>query len=139
MTIYLITQGEYSDYSVKGVFDNKELAEAFIAKFSQADYRIEEYELNALAGRLNNPLTPFRVAMSQEGEVISITDGADIEDGEPRVNFSFDYSHKRELLYVFCWANDSEHAIKIANEKRLQLIAANRWGWAAYIGIKQKD
>lgn len=41
------------------------------------------------------------------------------------------YYHKEKNIISLCicvWAEDSKHAVKIANEKRIQLIALNRWG-----------
>ncbi len=33
----------------------------------------------------------------------------------------------RNMLRVITWAADHEHAVKIANEKRTQLLANNVW------------
>lgn len=31
-------------------------------------------------------------------------------------------------MNVYCYANDEQHAVKIANEKRTEILALNRWG-----------
>ena len=44
-TVYVVTAGEYSDYSISAVFDNRAAAEAYCA-LGLGDY-VEEYALNA--------------------------------------------------------------------------------------------
>jgi hypothetical protein len=36
--------------------------------------------------------------------------------------------NKELIMHMFCFANDEEHAIKIVNEKRAQIISMNKWG-----------
>ena len=44
MKIYVVTSGEYSNYSIEGIFSTKEKADAFVSKYS--DGGVEEYELD---------------------------------------------------------------------------------------------
>lgn len=49
-TVYLVTEGDYSDYHICGVFSTKELAEAYFANTARAkDFHIEEQTLDAPA------------------------------------------------------------------------------------------
>lgn len=51
MTIYIVTQGEYSDYGIKAVFTNKEQAMLYAALHNDDDYcpcMIEEYEADSV-------------------------------------------------------------------------------------------
>ena len=43
-TVYIVTDGDYSDYHIVAAFDDKKLAELFIEKIGAGD--IEEYQLN---------------------------------------------------------------------------------------------
>ena len=45
-----------------------------------------------------------------------------VEDEDFDVGFDI-----RKNMYISIFAKDETHAIKIANEKRVQLIAENRW------------
>lgn len=50
MTIYIVTQGEYSDYGIKAVFTNKEQAMLYAALHNDDYYEpcmVEEYEADA--------------------------------------------------------------------------------------------
>lgn len=111
--IYVITAGEYSDYCIIAVFDNKKLAEKFGGN-------IEVYELNAGYNRRG---FVYRVIMDRTG-------GSDIslflgnfkrgDLSKPRAMFNGKIS-------ILVRAKSGNHAAKIANEKRVQLIANNKW------------
>ena len=45
MTVYIVTSGEYSDYSIERVFSNKKAAEDYIEWRRPSYYRIEEYDM----------------------------------------------------------------------------------------------
>lgn len=44
MTVYIVTSGEYSDYTIQKVFSNKEAAERY-KKYHRCNDYIEEYEV----------------------------------------------------------------------------------------------
>lgn len=46
MTVYVVTSGEYSDYSINRVFSNRKAGEDYIEWRPNNYYRIEEYELD---------------------------------------------------------------------------------------------
>lgn len=53
--VYIITQGEYSDYHIVTVFDDKDKAEAFVEAYNkhkrseyEDDYCVETYKLNSI-------------------------------------------------------------------------------------------
>ena len=45
MTVYIVTSGEYSEYSIERVFSNKKAAEDYIEWRRPSSYRIEEYDM----------------------------------------------------------------------------------------------
>jgi hypothetical protein len=62
-TIYVVTTGCYSDYRIQAVFDDKPMAEAWVAEHNKDydkddDYaaRIEKYPLNEQAGYIRRNL-----------------------------------------------------------------------------------
>lgn len=92
---------------------------------SYEEFRIENYTLNPYQYELKNDYKPFFLRMTKEGNCIEINvkdsfTVLKIED----INVEFDI-HKN--MYISIFAKDETHAIKIANEKRVQLIAENRW------------
>lgn len=121
MNIYLVTDGEYSDYRVMCACSTKEKAK-YAKKFYVAEY-IEEYELDALP---DHPAGMFwySVQMDRDGNSRNIEpesgvygtssmDWCPYGDGET-VGFSM-------------WATNERHAVKVANERRAQLIASGEW------------
>ena len=124
-TIYVCTGGVYSDYDIYGVFDDKKLADAFAEKFAP-DCEVEEYPLNMFKEEIESGHDPYFVRMTKCGEAEEVKrcfDGFSYtgkEDGQMR----FDVSNG---MMLHCFARDKTHAIKIANERRAALIAANQW------------
>lgn len=124
--IYVVTCGEYSDYGIEAIFDNKELAEKFISCFEWYDWHqptVEEWELNPLKKEIKSGLNPFFVRMGKDGVTLDVHK---VEDFPSFIGLArFDFTNN---MYISCMAKDEKHAIKIANEKRLMLIAENKWG-----------
>lgn len=124
--IYLVTRGDYSDYTVTAVFTEKKLAKKYINSFKKSDYdefRIEVYVLNPHEEQLKKDYKPYFVRMAKDGNVKEI-DILKYHYNLDNLNIKFDINNNM-LLYIF--AKDEKHAVKIANEKRGQLIALNRW------------
>jgi len=114
---------ERSDYRISGVFDDKELAQKFVDTFSREyyDMGIEEWELNPYRIELGKNYKPYSLTMDKDGNSFDIEVNASAYIGETL--------WRRDGKMVFgCLAKDQKHAIKIANEKRTQLIANNKWG-----------
>jgi len=120
--IYVCTQGDYSDYHIAGVFDDEKLARKFAAHFH---CEVEEWPLNPFELELRNDYFPYFVRMSKDGKVIDVY--------REESDYGFQPDEKRYgpdihgNLYNKCWAKNKEHAIKITNEKRAQLLAMNQW------------
>ena len=124
--LYAVSSGKYSDYSVNAIFDDKSLAEKFIAMFSGGDYRIEEYELNPFLPVINSGKSPFSVIMRRDGTIESCDKEDSIfmlDSGDIPYCFRDD-----DTVFYRVFAKDNEHAIKIVNEKRTQFLASNMWG-----------
>lgn len=126
--VFLVTHGNYSDYKVCAVFTEKALAEKYINSFeenSYEDFRIENYILNPYNKELSNDYKPYFLRMTREGkctEIIIKDSSFGFESGD--IDFGFDINKN---MYISIFAKDEIHAIKIANEKRVQLLANNKW------------
>lgn len=121
-TIYVVTEGVYSEYSIIGVFDDKSLAEK-MASFSCNDGRVEEYTLNPFAPELSEGLSHFTVWMNRDGSLKYEAHAATpLQEANPSL-----YIYRTGEMCFSCFARDKEHAVKMANDRRLIEIAEGRW------------
>jgi hypothetical protein len=119
--IYIVTSGEYSDYHILGTFSTKEIAEDFIALLGEPEYserRIEEFELDFSEADYKGKKV-FLVRMAKNG------DTKEVVTTDSWHNSDFFDMNGHFGRYVI--ARDAQHAVKIANERRIQLIAMDRW------------
>lgn len=120
--VYLVTDGYYSDYRVRGVYSTMEKAEQAKLLYA-ADNDIEKYELDAVP---DSPpgLVPFVVTITSSGDVRNAyRESAD--QFSPRWHVTNWYGDPCGLFYM--WARDEQHAVKIANEWRAQIAALGLW------------
>lgn len=74
-TIYVVTSGEYSDYGINALFDDRAAAEAFIARFlphPADDGRIQEWIVNEHTGPMRRGETPWLAHFDPRGTLIAI-------------------------------------------------------------------
>lgn len=127
-TVYVVTSGSYSDYSINAVFSTREKAERYIdlfcAKNGYDEAGIEEWELDPYEKEMREGIRAYMVHMDEDGNVTSLRlSGAPIgESSFVRLPDNIaNYSGNR--FYGSIHARDEEHAVKIANERRLMLLA----------------
>ena len=120
--IYLVARGEYSDYTIEAVFDTIEEAEAYAIHFVEG--RVETFELNK---KDNYPQGKaiYYVYMTRDGEVIYChkcnPEYTQLKDWA--FLWSKPYETKQEaLLCRTFWTKSKEHAIKIVNDKRAEIL-----------------
>jgi len=146
--IYLVTQGDYSDYGVRGVFIDKALAEEYAAQISN-QWSTAIVETRPVMTELIAPIgyRGYIVTMDEDGntdralknEVFGIN-SANVEDTpeyypvypNPKTYISNPHYKTKYFTsgkYTFYIYTDKgeEGAIKIANERRVQMIANNTW------------
>ena len=126
-TIYICTSGEYSDYGINAVFDKKELAEEFCSRYGGYHRR---WELNPKGKELRLGYRVYVVTMNKDGDTVEARE----------TNFFADETtwgiRHDGLMYLTCWAKSDQHAVKIANEHRVQMIANNEWKPGTYFPKK---
>ena len=138
-TIYLLTEGSYSDYHIVAAFSTEEKAR-FAMEFLEGD--IEEFEIDnglpSLEDLKARGLHRFEVSMDWEGNTRSVTrlQGAhSARDclferidcyplGWKAPNQTWVSTHRYGLLGAVL-ARDEQHAVKIVNEWRTRAIAEN--------------
>lgn len=131
-TVYIVTEGSYSDYHIIAVFDSAKKAQDFIDAYVPGG-EIEKFELNPCELELREGWKYYCVEMERDGSAHVRTDGAlDYikEAMQNESNLVLRHSGNnvfRTALETYCLAKDEQHAIKIANERRAQLIASGEW------------
>lgn len=115
-TIYVLTEGDYSDYHIIGVYSTKELAEK--AKFVYPNSEIEEYSLDNVSQYPPGMRAWF---VNIENGKLNYTGQINPDTGVPSEH-SYDYG-ENDSYNVYCWATDEEHAQKIALDKYHQYQA----------------
>jgi len=123
--IYVVTEGEYSDYHIVGLYSSEETAAAAAQKCDGG--RVEEYELDGNADLVARGYWVYSVVMDIDGNTAQV-----YEYGAPGSVSSEGYIckwHSDETLHLSAkvCAKSKEHAVKIANDKRAQIIALGNW------------
>ena len=136
-TIYVVTQGHYSDYSIRGVFSTKEKAQEFIVFAEKTEnikwndkYEIEEHLINEFQTYIQR----IEKGYKYYDVYIDIDGNSRIYDKTKNIHYYeldeckvYKNSHNKKELCFNIWAKSEQHAVKIANEKRAQIVANNEW------------
>lgn len=130
--VYAVTSGSYSDYRINAIFSSRGRADAFMLAFPSRDYNdVEEYELDP-------PEADFVARGYSLWSVLMLRNGA-VEQAERLPNIpgvlaprilkrpqSAAYQGQC-ILQSSVWAKTRAHAILIANETRIRMIANGEW------------
>jgi hypothetical protein len=128
-TMYVLTTGCYSDYHIVGVFSTKEKAEAAKVdhNLTDGDGDVEEWGLDAVPEHPPG-LHHWCVRMDRDGNTLEARRrGNDSFPSWEWAPYGVGYSDKRGGVSFNMWAGDERHAVKIANEKRIGLLASGQW------------
>lgn len=132
--IYIITAGKYSDYHIVGVAESKEVADELLSKYNGLESpSIEEYKINSKNDILEiQNKNYYIVRMDREGNSDSEEWEGCYTDIDKEIELSylgrFSKIHPNTpAMIMYVWANNLTHAVKIANEKRVQMIASGLW------------
>lgn len=116
--VYLVTDGAYSDYRVLGIFSTR--ARANRAKTLYNAYNdIDVIELDEVPNKPRG-LLPYGVRIRYENSDVIGVDRMSVERFDTGWIY-FTYHTQHFSFHV--WAKNEEHAIKIAAEKRAQVLA----------------
>jgi hypothetical protein len=129
--IYIITEGSYSDYHIVGVAEDRESAELLMEKWCADD--IEEFNINTVddAKSIQNK-SVFEVTMWKNGKssvrIPKYNHQIDVHTSPDFYFFGGMLSGGIDVIMsLYCWADNEEHAVKIANEYRTMMIASGEW------------
>ena len=125
--IYIVTSGNYSDYSIRSVFSTEEKAQAYVnvlEHYEVIDFSIEEHDVDEEAFELRDGYEQYRVWMRRDGDASAIL----VPPYKQEIGLRLHESPRGTFtLYGIVWAKSEQHAVKIANEQRSALIASNQW------------
>lgn len=123
--IYIVTEGEYSDYHICAVFSKREKAEEYV-QCHGTSYSIEEYDLDE---EIKREVKLWRVAVAIDNNEIIETCPTEYRVEEMtdtcciRVNWNGE-----TIMYFYVQSETMDRAIKIASE-RLAAVKANEYIW----------
>jgi len=125
--IYIVTSGNYSDYTIERVFSTKEKANEFVQQHG-TDYRIEEYVVDEEIKKENKL---WRIAFDIKNNNLQYANSRDLND------FNIKYIDTCQRQDSVCsessidfWleADTMDRAIKVAKE-RYFAIKSNEYIW----------
>lgn len=143
MKIYVVTSGEYSDYGICAMFSSREKADRYMEALPNSGYsgynEVEEWDLDAMPDPIERGLKSYEVQIRRNGEVVSVK-GTNYQEQHERREIYWSenewikddrgYSQwvpverHRHLARIVLWAENEQGAVKIANERRIQALAA---------------
>lgn len=117
--IYVVTKGSYSDYHIITATTDEKLAYEIAKKFSDK-YEEADVEIYEDAEIMLKPL--YRVEFDKNGNIYDVSD-------ESHNGYLYRKANKYQSNiwcpsgYIYVTANNADHAVKIANEKRAEYLA----------------
>lgn len=118
--VYALCSGYYSSHGLVAIFSTRAKAQQYIETFPGPEYNdIEEYELDEGMSELDRGLTSFVVFINRNGDVSHCAKNSD-----PDVSCNSTYFNRNDEAVFRMWATDAQHAVKIANERRIALLAS---------------
>jgi len=138
MKVYIVTSGWYSDYRIEAVFSTKKRAKEHIEKYGKDDisdindepdeWIVDDNVYNKIIKiKEDKNIEVYSVIITKEGQIQYIRK-------EKKELFYLEgaigkrkYFDSRQNLHMTILAKSKEHAVKIANDRRTQLIAMNKW------------
>lgn len=122
MNIYVVTTGEYSDYRVRGVYSTEEKARAAALFFAGND--VDTWVLDAMPpSDCPEGFFAYQVQMDSEG---NSTVSRENSSEQLRWPGGSSLGGRRHMVFSV-YGRDKTHAVKIASEKRIRLIAEGLW------------
>lgn len=126
------------DDGVRAVFSTEELAVRAVEKLLYGD-TIEEFEVDGLAGRIGSGERYYEVLIDESGDnYVSRQESPPIPDRDRPDHWATAWG--KYFLRVRTWARDENHAIEIADDRRLLYHEQEiEWGDSNAIYAYQKE
>lgn len=128
--VFVVTSGEYSDYSIEGVFSTVSLANEFISMIegNGRNYlRIENFDLDKPLTQLKRGLHSYVVLMDKDGTVQRVYKATVPSARTPFYTLRPLIGDEKYILDCYVWARSDEHAVKQTNDCRARIVAEDVW------------
>ena len=139
-TVWVVEQGDYSDYRVVGIYSSRENAQRIADLINSAedycfdDATVSERNLDPCIEDLNAGRKPFNIVMDYSGNTESVGECEFFEyDTYRKLHVwkrteasAYKDRNINDAISGIVWAADEKHAVKIANEFRARMIAENK-------------
>ncbi len=116
MKVTVVSQGCYSDESIKGVFSSNEKARAYVSIYEArpdgGDFNFYDFELDELKDE-HPGLHPFSVRINSKGATATRLDRDPMYESVT----PYSWDSPLDVQVTDCWARDEAHAIKIASDR----------------------
>lgn len=136
MKVYLVSTGCYSDWTVRGLFSTRELADKCVEMLRLAHddahddaNDVEEWLVDDLADRVKRGMQVWMVwseGMTVEVDTLRAYDSDLRSDDAVGVVKVFCVGQPHAAMRVIVEARDMDHAIKIAADKFREFVATNQ-------------
>jgi len=129
--VYIVTSGYYSDYMICAAFSTLEKAQEYMDKDKDEEHGDGSAQIEIYLLDCEKPVSITNVQMLKDGTVLE----TETKESDSRLDIGL-YNYyavkpgKYDEMYI-SWnveTDSVERAIKIVNEKRAQILAANAWG-----------
>lgn len=123
--IYIVTEGEYSDYHICAVFSTREKAEEYVQSHG-TDYGIEEYDLDEDVER-GVKLWYVAIAIKNNEIIETCPTEYRVEEMTDTCRIKVNW-HGEPIMYFYVQSETMDRAIKIASE-RFAAVKSNEYIW----------
>ena len=131
MKVWVVGNGYYSDYENLAVFSSEGEAENFCEMLNAGSF--DSFELDSFANKFPKGKKLYHVTIDKSGDNASAYIIEPTLDERPLGLRPFYlatcefFPENDNMRRIECWAKDENHAIKIANDARVQAIASGEW------------
>ena len=126
--VYVVTSGSYSDYGIVAMFSTEDAAKMFMERHPKSGFGgyndIEQYTLDDNVEKMREGFSQYWVQMHDDGSTLQPPETNTWSYGETDCKFMLHAHSGKRFFNWFGWAKDPTHALKIANEVRIQLLAS---------------
>lgn len=120
--VYIITYGDYSDYSICAVFSTIDKAEEYIQQHGNA-FRIEEYSLDEDVKQSEIWIVEIGISTHKVKQCESCSDNWSSERVDKFRVFEPVFRNVEWSVKMILRADSMDRAIKVANERVAQIVA----------------
>lgn len=126
--IYIVTSGEYSDYTIERVFSTEAKAREYLDTKGD-DYRIEVFDVDEPVVREEQT---FRIVFGVDGDYIGVS--VPVSDYKADLIHFITTWHDEKLLEIYVKSDSRDRALNVASE-RFGAIIANQATMYPYLYV----